>query len=101
MRQRARTDSNHAEIVKAFRDIGASVQDLSRVGQGCPDLLVGFRGLCFLVEIKDGSKVPSRRELTVAQREWHMRWAGQVAVVDSVEQAITALVDAAKAQGRI
>lgn len=102
----ARTDSNHAEIVKAFRDAGATVQDLSAVGKGCPDLLIGYRGLNgtplnFLCEIKDGSKPPSKRVLTADQKEWHATWAGQVVVAESIEGAIEALVAAAKACGKL
>ena len=41
MRQAAKRDANHAQIVKRFRDIGASVLDLGAVGKGCPDILVG------------------------------------------------------------
>lgn len=43
MRKYGRTDSNHAEIAAALRKAGASVVSLASVGNGCPDLLVGFR----------------------------------------------------------
>ena len=33
-----RTDFNQQEIINALRAIGCSVQDLSQVGRGCPDL---------------------------------------------------------------
>ena len=36
-----RVDRNHSEIVDALRQAGASVQSLVKVGDGCPDLLVG------------------------------------------------------------
>ena len=38
-----RTDANHQEIVAALQTIGATVQDLSQVGAGCPDILVGYK----------------------------------------------------------
>ena len=44
MRRAARTDSNHEEIVKALRAVGATVQSLAGVGHGVPDLLVGYQG---------------------------------------------------------
>ena len=56
MRLAARTDANHAAVVRALRQVGASVLDLSRVGQGCPDLLVGYQGKNFLVEVKATAK---------------------------------------------
>jgi hypothetical protein len=64
------------------------VQPLHTVGRGVPDLLVGFRGQNFLLELKDGSKRPSERKLTDDQQEWHQQWRGQVAVVESVDEAL-------------
>jgi hypothetical protein len=91
MRRAAKVDANQAEIVEALRKIGASVQSLHAVGQGCPDLLVGWRGIVSLLEVKDGSKPPSARKLTEDQVKWHAEWRGQVAVVENVEQAIEAI----------
>jgi len=64
MRRSARTDSNQAAIVAAFRDLGCSVFTLHTVGRGFPDLAVGCNGLNLLIEVKDGSKCPSARRLT-------------------------------------
>lgn len=78
-------DPNHATIVAAFRALGCSVQSLS--APGLPDLLVGIRGVNLLVEVKDGTAVPSRQKLTDVQLRWHLGWLGQVAIVRTVEQA--------------
>ena len=91
MRRAARVDANQTEIVKALRQVGASVQSLAATGKGVPDLLVGFRGKNLLLEVKDGGKVKSARKLTSDQVEWHQGWRGHVAVVESVEQAIKIL----------
>lgn len=88
---RGRTDANHGEIVKALRQVGASVQDLSQVGGGCPDIAVGHHGLTLMLEIKDGAKAPSARKLTPDQAIWHNNWQGHVAVVSSVDEAMDAL----------
>jgi hypothetical protein len=65
---------------------------LAAVGQGVPDLLVGYQGKNILVEVKDGNKTPSRRKLTDDQVKWHDNWnGGAVAVVDSVYAAWAAL----------
>lgn len=93
MRRAAKTDDNQAEIVAALRKIGASVQPLHAVGQGCPDLLVGWRGITSLLEVKDGKKPPSARKLTPDQEKWHAAWMGQVTVVETVEQAILAVTN--------
>ena len=84
---RAKVDANQAEIVADLRKLGASVQSLTTVGKGCPDIVVGYMGVNLMVEIKDGSNPPSRRRLTLDELEWHAEWRGQVAVVKSIEQA--------------
>ncbi|MFN7002205.1 MAG: hypothetical protein ACK4NW_02100 [Roseinatronobacter sp.] len=91
MRRAAKVDRNQSEIVGALRAVGASVQPLHAVGQGCPDLAVGFRGQCFFLEVKDGSLPPSARKLTSAQEEWHAAWRGHVAVVTSEQEATAAI----------
>ena len=89
--RRAAVDANQREIVAALRAVGASVQHLHAVGQGCPDLLVGFRGRCFTLECKDGSLPPSARKLTPAQQDWHRDWRGHAAVVLTAEDALRAI----------
>jgi hypothetical protein len=83
-----RVDTNQKEIVKALRKIGCSVQPLHEVGHGCPDLLIGYRGKNYTLEIKDGEKPPSKRKLTPDEQLWHYGWRGQVATVNSVDEAI-------------
>ena len=56
-----RQDANHGTIRDAFRAIGFSWVDLHELGKGRPDGMVGFGGICALVEIKDPAKPPSRR----------------------------------------
>ena len=91
MRRAAKVDANQAEIVKALRKIGATVQSLAQIGSGCPDLLCGYRGLNLLLEVKDGQKAPSRRRLNSEQELWAKYWEGQVSVVESPEEAIAVL----------
>jgi len=88
---RARIDANQPEIVDTLRALGASVQSLASVGDGCPDLVVGWRGRNVLLEIKDGAKAPSRRRLTADERRWHASWSGEVVIVATVEQATAAV----------
>lgn len=91
MRRAAKVDRNQPEIVAALRAVGASVQPLHAVGQGCPDLAVGFRGAVYFLEVKDGQLAPSDRKLTPAQQAWHRDWRGHVAVVLSSEDAMKAI----------
>jgi len=94
MRQAARTDANHRDVVKYIRQCGMSVADLSGVGKGVPDLLVGWRGWCCLVEVKDGAKPPSKQQLTKAESDWRAAWAGPYIIATSPENAVEQLVDA-------
>ena len=91
MRRAAKVDDNQAEIVAALRRAGCSVCILSGVGNGCPDLSVGLRGVTYLLEVKDGSKCPSKRRLTAGEQQWHEKWRGHVAVVNSVDDALDAV----------
>ena len=83
-----KVDSNQSKITKALRDFGATVQHLHAVGKGCPDLLVGYKGSNYLLEVKDGEKPESQRKLTPDQVIWHYDWKGQVVVVNSAQEAI-------------
>lgn len=85
-RTRARKkDGNQDIIVDALTAAGRKVQVLSDVGHGVPDLLVSLRGRNFLLEVK----MPGE-PLTPAQVTWHQRWRGQVAIVETPQQAIEA-----------
>lgn len=84
----SRIDANQPEIVKALRKAGASVQHLSAVGQGCPDLLVAVNRQVFLIEVKDGAKIPSAQKLTPDQVIWHAGWRAEVHIVNSIEGAL-------------
>lgn len=90
-----RVDANQKTIVAALRAEGFIVQHLHKVGEGCPDLLVGHshngRRYNVLLEIKDGDG-----KLTPQQIIWHTGWRGQVAVVTSPQQAIKAVYDHCK-----
>ena len=85
---RHRSDDNQAYIIDQLRQRGISVAVLSHVGNGVPDVLAGWKGVNYLLEIKDGNKVPSKRKLTPAQKKFHASWKGQKAVVENIEQAL-------------
>jgi len=92
MRRAAKVDDNQAEIVDALRSAGASVQSLAAQSHGCPDLLVGYKGMTLLMECKDGTKPPSHRKLTPDQERWIEAWqGGAVWLVTSIPEALDAL----------
>ena len=81
MRHAKRTDANQEAIVKALRDAGAYVWIISLP----VDLLVGYKGHTFLVEIKTGA----RKRLTALQADFFENWSGStLARVDSPEAAL-------------
>ena len=81
MRYAARVDANQTQIVSALRAAGAYVWII-----GLPvDLLVGYKGHTFLVEVKDGSK----KRLTKLQADFFENWSGStLARIDSPEAAL-------------
>ena len=87
-RRKAKVDINQPEIVKDLRTIpGVKVTDLSGVGMGTPDLLVGYEGKNFLLEVKS-EWAREGHELTQMQQRWHDEWTGQKAVIWSFDDAM-------------
>ncbi len=86
MRRKAKVDDNQRAIVAVLRAIGASVRPLHAVGQGVPDLLVGFRGVNYLLEVK-----AKRGKLTADQVVFFDEWRGSACVVRSAEGALRAI----------
>jgi hypothetical protein len=87
----ARVDGNQKEIVQALRDIGASVRPCHAVGEGFPDICVGWQNATYLLEIKDPSKPIRGQALTPSQVRFHAEWRGHVAVVKTVREALEAI----------
>lgn len=88
MRRAARVDSTQKPITDMLKAIGASVKRItSPDGAGCWDLLVGFRGRDFKLEVK-GPNTPVSDE----QSTLHRRWRGAPShVVRTPEEALTVL----------
>ena len=81
-----RQDANHKEIRNAFEKLGCSVVDLSPLGKGVPDLLIGYSGICCIcVEVKDGTRPPSARKLTKDEEKFRMNWTGGYRLVQNVD----------------
>ena len=96
---RRKLDANQREIVKALEAIQCSVLDLSSIGGGCPDILVGRLGASglrgnLLIEIKNPDTKRGQqgtgRKTAERQLQFRCEWNGPVAVVETVEQAIAA-----------
>jgi hypothetical protein len=83
-----RTDANQVAVTEALRKIGAVVTPIHTVGKGVADLLVSFRNAWYVLEVKDGAKPPSARELTPDERVWIGRQKALVAIINSPEEAV-------------
>ena len=81
MRYAARVDANQDQIVSALRSAGAYVWII-----GLPvDLLVGYKGHTFLVEIKTDNK----KKFTKLQTDFFENWSGStLARIDNPESAL-------------
>ena len=93
MRDKAAVDNNQAEIVKAFRDAGAFVKDVHQL-KNAFDILVAWRGELLAVEIKDGTLLPSQRQLSDGEQRFHNDMADhgvKVHIVLSVKDVYKAL----------
>ena len=95
-RRAAKVDANQPQLVDQLRKAGYSVAITSQVGNGFPDIVVGFERpsgerVNVLVEIKDATKPPSAKRLTADEKAFHQKWQGRVVVVESVEEALEVL----------
>lgn len=90
MRRAAKVDSNQPDIVKTLRRLGAVVLITSQL-KNAFDILVGFRGKLYIVEIKDGSLPPSKRKLTPGELKCKEKFESvgiKYHVINSVNEAI-------------
>lgn len=92
---RFRRDANHATVVGWYTQAGCSVLDLSQVGYGCPDLLVGCAGVSDLCEVKIEGE-----ELRLDQQTFRDKWRGSRAVKVSTMDEVIAHVAHMRARAR-
>jgi rhamnose utilization protein RhaD (predicted bifunctional aldolase and dehydrogenase) len=85
MHYKKRVDENQNRIFHTFIALGASVCNLSTVGRGCPDALIGYKGKTVLVEIKSSNKAQFTEPQIKFMQEWR---GGAVSRIDSVDAAI-------------
>ena len=78
-----RTDGNHSLVVEQLREAlpEANIFDSSGAGRGFPDLVIGWKGFNFLVELKNPAR--GRTRLTKAQVGFHENWQGPIFIAHS------------------
>jgi hypothetical protein len=89
----SRVDSNQKYIVDGLRKFGATVLHTHTL-KNAFDVLVGYEGKDFKMEIKDGKKPPSQRKLTTGELKFKNEWKGsEYHIVMSLEEAIRIIVN--------
>lgn len=76
-------DANHRDIIQALRDAYITVFDTADVGHGYPDLVCGFQGQNYLLEVKTEAG-----KLTRDQVEFIDAWRGTVHIVRTPAEAL-------------
>lgn len=91
-----RRDDNEREIINVLEAAGATVQQLD--GTGLPDLLVGFRGVTYLIEIKYKAQLSGKGRkktasgLRESQEAWFALWQGMaVEIATTPREALAAI----------
>jgi hypothetical protein len=82
-----RRDGNEALIIEGLRRCACDVYHLNWPA----DLIVGVAGRNYLLEVKDPEQPPNKRRLTPVEQDFHDNWRGQVAVVETLEEALEAV----------
>lgn len=82
----AKRDKSEPAIVKSLRFLkGVSYTFINMTG--VPDLLLGYAGRNYLIEVK----TPGRWTLTPDQLRWHGDWKGEIAIAETIEDVVAAL----------
>lgn len=84
----ASVDVNQTAIVRGLRAAGCTVWITSALGKGAGDIVAGFRGRNYIMEIKRPELRGKKRELTPLEQEWISEWRGQVDVVHDLDEAL-------------
>ncbi len=87
MRRDSKIDANQREIVAVARGCGALVYHTHMVGQGFPDLVIGYRGIVLLVEVKN----PAGWKLTGPEQVFHEEWGEMVHIVEEADDMVELL----------
>lgn len=93
MRRNAKVDINQPEIVEALRSMGAFVLHTHQL-KNAFDILVGYKGKLFIMEIKDGKLPPSKKRLSNGELECKEGFESVEVpyhIVESVEEAVGVL----------
>jgi hypothetical protein len=94
VKRAAKVDANQPRIVELLERHGCTVQSIATVGNGVPDLLIGFRGQTMVAEVKDGTKPKSAQKLTPDEQDWKRKWKGQYAILRNEDDVLDLVIHA-------
>lgn len=77
--RRKRRDTNHAEVIAAFKALGWVVIDMSQLGGSVCDLMVARGGRTVAVEVKT-----AKGKVKPGQTAWLASWPSETAIVRSL-----------------
>ena len=86
-RRAAAVDANQPEIVKLFRKLGWYVLIVSQLKKCC-DIIVSKKGRTIAIEIKDGTKIPSKQKLSEGELKFKNEWQGEYALINCIQDVI-------------
>ena len=94
MRRAAKVDTTHGEVMDALRKTAIAAWSTAQLGAGFPDILAcpsWNPKVMVLLEVKTPGK-----GLNAAQVAFREKWPGLVFTVESGEEAVEAVVEAAR-----
>lgn len=92
MRRSFRKDKNQSSIIRSLKKINASVVDASNIGNGFPDLIIGYHKKTYLIEIKNKDNWYGKKGGSTSQKTFRTDWKGdQIYVFSSIEEIIELL----------
>lgn len=80
----------HREMMADLRRMAFSVHDLSMVGDGFPDLIIGRQGLDMLVEVKTPYGLIGAYRMEQTQRDFNAAWRGSEPFTHHQAEAVVA-----------
>jgi hypothetical protein len=79
----SKVDANQPEILRCLRKAGISYKPVHQIKGFC-DIVVGFKGVNYLFEIK----VDHKKKLSKAEQEFSDGWKGQYHIVTSFNEIL-------------
>ncbi len=84
-----KVDANQKQIVDSLRQLpGITVRSTASIGEGFPDICVGYKARNYLFEIKDPEQPKAKKELKPDQKKFFENWTGQVDKCESLSEIL-------------